>query len=896
MSFDAERVEWRLSARIADLQVRVEHLESLLLSEADAAELEATAEPEMPPEAMAATSVQPETVAEPAASIEPLPNAGPRRKDLRTLQAEATAGFGEPRPTPAPQPEQPTIDLRFIEEQVAGRALALFGGVALLLGAVLFLSLAFSRGWISPSLQVGLGLAGGSAGLIIGGFLLIRGDRLVGHVLTAVGLAVISLSLFAATSLYGLIDTAIALAGTFTAAGAATIIAVRTRSQIVAGFGLVAALAAPPILGAEPEPLTLAYMIAALAGIAVISMWQTWSWLPPIAFLLSLPQLYLWIDTGPELMLGVGALLLYWALMTLAAGGVAFRERGHELSVTTAPLFLAAGASVIGLAFLLTKVPDQRAAFLLVLGLAHGLVTAFFLRRRGSLDPFGLLAGAYGIAIASAAVPLVLGATFTAVIWAIEGAVMAFLAGRRSHGPSLAAACALYAVAATSLAYEAFRLVPMGGLAIGATTDTLDAFLAGFVFFAAIGGALIAFVPARWFRYLVVGTVGLVALPVPYLALDRVVFVAAWVVIALITIGSPRWLARLPERRIEWQLGPALEWLRPRADLSPATSLLAAAAGAGAIGLATLATALELVAQDTLPGIPFTDQVGLSALLLAGGYVAIGVVCGGPDNLRRGVIAAGSVIGIVAITEVPAPWYVLVWAALATGAVGLSRIDDGGRLKYRYASLAALAMLALLAFAEAPPDRLVVQASGVEPHLFLVSDATLALGALAVALALVARVWTRWSARVAAAVAATAGVAALYLLSIGVVDVFAAEAHGLVGVGFTRVDELAKEAQVALSVLWTVVGVVTLGVGLVLRNASLRFAGLIVLTLATAKVFLIDLASLDVAYRVITLIVLGALLVASAYAWTRVRPSTATDREHGPRTRPPAPKDAHVGP
>ena len=812
------------------------------------------------------------------------------------MQAEATADFGDPRPTSAPPAQQPTIDLRFIEEQVAGRALALFGGVALLLGAVLFLSLAFSRGWISPSLQVGLGLAGGSAGLIIGGFLLIRGDRLVGHVLTAVGLAVISLSLFAATSLYDLVDTTIALGGTFTAAGAATVIAVRTRSQIVAGFGLVAALAAPPILGAEPEPLTLAYMVAALVGIAIISMWQTWSWLPPIAFLLSLPQLYLWIDTGPELMLGVGALLLYWTVMTLAAGGVAFRERGHELSVTTAPLFLAAGASVIGLAFLLTEAPDQRAAFLLVLGLAHGLVTAFFLRRRGSLDPFGLLAGAYGIAIASAAVPLVLGATMTAVIWTVEAATMAFIAGRRSHGPSLIAASALYALAAISLAYEALRLVPIGDLASGTASGPLDAFLTGFVFFAAIGGAIIAFVPARWFRFLVVGTVGLVALPVPYLALDRVTVVAAWVVIALITIGAPRWLARLPERPIRWRLGPALEWLRPRADLSPVTSLLATAAGAGALGLATVATALELVAQEALPGIPFTDQVGLSALLLASGYIAVGVVCGGSDNLRRGVIAAGVTIGIVAITEVPAPWYVLVWAALAIGATGLSRVDDGGRLKYRYASLAALAMLALLAFAEAPPDRLVVRVGGVEPHLFLVSDATLAFGALAVALAFVARAWTRWSARVAAAISAAAGVAALYLLSVGVVDVFAAEAYGLDYSGLLRVDELAKEAQVALSVLWTVVGVVTLGVGLVLRNASLRFAGLIVLTLATAKVFLIDLASLDVAYRVITLIVLGALLVASAYAWTRMRPSTATDREHGPRTRAPAPKDAHVGP
>jgi uncharacterized membrane protein len=49
-------------------------------------------------------------------------------------------------------------------------------------------------------------------------------------------------------------------------------------------------------------------------------------------------------------------------------------------------------------------------------------------------------------------------------------------------------------------------------------------------------------------------------------------------------------------------------------------------------------------------------------------------------------------------------------------------------------------------------------------------------------------------------------------------------------------------------------------------------AGLAVLGLATAKVFLFDLSSLDIAYRVITLIVLGVLLIASALAWTRLKP------------------------
>ena len=114
--------------------------------------------------------------------------------------------------------------------------------------------------------------------------------------------------------------------------------------------------------------------------------------------------------------------------------------------------------------------------------------------------------------------------------------------------------------------------------------------------------------------------------------------------------------------------------------------------------------------------------------------------------------------------------------------------------------------------------------------------------------------------------------AGLYLISIGVVDIFAGEAFGPPRASALRSEELTKEAHVALSVIWAAVGVLVTAAGLILKRAPLRMAGLAVLGLATAKVFLFDLSSLDIAYRVITLIVLGVLLIASALAWTRLKP------------------------
>ena len=305
--------------------------------------------------------------------------------------------------------------------------------------------------------------------------------------------------------------------------------------------------------------------------------------------------------------------------MTFAAGGEAFRRRGHELSVTSAPLFLAVGACVIGLGFMLIEPAAQRAAFLLVLALLHGVVTALFARRRGVVDPFGLLAGAFGIAIASAAVPLVAGATLSAVVWAAEAATLAFFASRTSHGPSLIAATALFAVAAGRLAYEALRLGPMSDWSgFGTSVVTVDQVLVGFTFLVAIGAVVIALVPVRWFRLVVVTMTGLVASPVADLALDGVAVIAGWVAIALVTASSPRWLALLPERPIRWRLGPALRWLRSARELAPTAPWLPMAASAYAMILATLGTISAFVGQERLPGIPFTDAAGLSALLLAG--------------------------------------------------------------------------------------------------------------------------------------------------------------------------------------------------------------------------------------------------------------------------------------
>jgi uncharacterized membrane protein len=190
------------------------------------------------------------------------------------------------------------------------------------------------------------------------------------------------------------------------------------------------------------------------------------------------------------------------------------------------------------------------------------------------------------------------------------------------------------------------------------------------------------------------------------------------------------------------------------------------------------------------------------------------------------------------------------------------------------ALLATVALLETLAFV-APPTRLTVDGRTSDLPLPFVNGATVACGAL-IALAGLG-IWTHrghplrrpvshWLSLLAAAVV-------IYALSVSIVDVF----QHLVDQPSrdSSVRTYQRHAQVALSMLWSVVGGLAFVGGIVLRSAVLRLAGLALLGLATTKVFLYDLGSLDAAYRVVSFIGLGLLLLISSWAYQRFTPSAA---------------------
>jgi hypothetical protein len=187
-------------------------------------------------------------------------------------------------------------------------------------------------------------------------------------------------------------------------------------------------------------------------------------------------------------------------------------------------------------------------------------------------------------------------------------------------------------------------------------------------------------------------------------------------------------------------------------------------------------------------------------------------------------------------------------------------------------ALALLAIGALVTVAVvAPPTRLVVDASPPVLGWPILTDATVAVGALALALAIGATIVRADPFSRTALVAA--GAVVVYGLSVGLVDVFQRE------VAARPLGDLQKEAQVGLSVLWSVLGGVAFAVGLRAHRTLVRLSGLALLGLATVKVFLVDLAALDVAYRVLSLVALGVLLLVSALVHAQMqRPNPPAGR------------------
>jgi hypothetical protein len=889
-------------------------------------------------------------------------------------------------PAPAQGPGISLGSLRDLESRLTGRLLAWVGGAAVVLGAIFFLSLAFSRGWIGPEGRVAMGLAGGAIFMGLGAWLFGRRQAQLGHVLIAVGLGIVSLALFAGTRLYGLFPPEVALAGSFAAAVVAAAIAVRVNSETVAIFGLVAVAAAPPVLGAPANLTTVAFLGVTLVGTTAIALARSWRWLPPTAFAITAPQLLAWIVAGPDAATAVAVLGGYWFLNALAASADELRAPQKEAEARAGALFLANSLLAVGagLYVLSSGLAVWQGAYVTAAALAHFAFGAYFVWRRGDTYPFGMLVNAIGIAAVALAIERQFDGPAVAIGWAIEAVVLAAIYGFRRHVYAGGAAVLLAGLAVLHLSlYEypalewsfrgaagsgPFPFADAAGLTL--TCLLIAGFLGGWLSrsqsvryalttaclvvvafslpFELSGGALVvgwaaeavALVAIGGFRrhaYLGVAAVSLALLPVLHMCsyeypglswslqgasgtgpfpfadsagltlgcllvaaflggwlsrshdarcglttagllavayslpfeLSGIALLAGWAILVPASVAAEGLLDRLPgvpESRSRLRSRPVLamneaDW--PDAPmLATATATFLAVAHFFAYDLP-----LDRTDAIVLPAMPFADLATASAAVGVAAFLLAALITARPD-LRVGMILlAAALAAYTMVFELATPFAVVAWCALALGVGALYFVDRFGGWAYvaGAACLVAAAVAAIL-LQVVPVERLAVHASVASTGAWFALHSIVAICATSATLVIAARLLPLDKpVRIALVMAAATGL--IYLLSALLVDFF----QNRVG-GSTAVEELQKQAQVGVSILWGVIGMAVFLAGIVGWRQIVREAGLALLALATAKVFLFDLSYLDVAYRVLSFMGLGLLLLAGAYAYQSLRP------------------------
>lgn len=330
-------------------------------------------------------------------------------------------------------PRVPPIEL---EDLLGGRILAWLGGSAIVLAAVFFLVMAVSRGWIDEPTRVILAFLGSTLLYGLGLYLYERRGQ-TQAALAAVGAAIASLyaSLTAATSLYQLIDPVLGLAVAALVGASATAIAVRWNARIVAGLGIVGALLAPVLVDAGTSGESLAFMAIALCASTAVLIWQRWDWLAAISFLVSAPQLAIWLEANYDVHLGraLAVLVVFWLIYVVAAIGYELRVPIATLRASSAMLLLANAVLVSLAGYLMLSYgggPDEsETLWVIALAVAHIGLGAFGFRGRMSSEiGAGLIA--VGLGLSAIGLGLALSGPALVVGWTVEAVVLAWVARR----------------------------------------------------------------------------------------------------------------------------------------------------------------------------------------------------------------------------------------------------------------------------------------------------------------------------------------------------------------------------------------------------------------------------------------------------------------------------------
>ena len=908
-----DRIDY-LERRLGTVEAELVRLRRLV-EEADA-KVPETSEP--------AVAVRAEAPLPPVASMPPAPPSPPV---LPPVPSEPESTWDETPPSDRwyERSWEPGADLR-ASDLLGARALAWTGGIVTLFGIVLFFALAVNRGWIGEAARVVLG--GCTSAIVFGGGLFLRrrfGDTHSAVAAVGAGIGGAYATLLAAGPYYDLIPdwAALVLAGSVAiVAGALSLL---WSSELVAGIGVVGALAVPvPIAWGDGVTTTgtgfVAVMFAASAVVAVSKRWEV---LLSASAIMVVPQVIaLAAEHAGEAAVGPLLAAAGCSAILLAAGIGLHLRVGAELEPFQATMMMAAAVLAGLCAVLLFPTRSGEGYGLLVVAAVYGAVALpSYLRGRRDLGLFLFAVGFAAAAVGSA--DLLSGASL-GLAWAAEAAVLAWLARRildlRVQLASLVylllavghvvlidtpvtrmlvendhAAAGIASLLAASAACAVFALCCGDGWAarrpggIYAAIDGLlqsmrtgqvelrfaTGWLAGFgILYAACLGLLE--LPGSWAWHEVAVTALLALVPLAVLVVGLVLPSRAVQLAAALGLGTAVLknvgydLFHLDSPQRAWTMilvGAALlaaGFLFQRLTRSTAGLTRLVSVVVGATIVYAIAAPIDLLDGDW-HGI---SRTGLALVVPAAAYAALCALAFPVARLRDFTTVLWAEALLVAIVAA-AFLFDGTATAIAFVVLGLVLVGLNVRLsedRFQAGAGVCLVLATLHAvILDAPPTQF-FESNG---HPASGAGAVAAAAVLALALARVATVPERLGGS-AVPLYATAGVLALYAASLVVL--------GLFQLGGDRIETQFERGHTAVSAMWGLLALLLLYLGLT-RRLSLRVAGFALFGIALAKIFLFDLATLSSVARALSFLAVGAVLLLGGFFYQRLSTDALRRRE-----------------
>lgn len=274
------RPDGNLEEQIAELRARMLRMEETLQDYGIALRTEPA--PLAGPGEKAAIAEPPGTAAvEPSAGQAPIHAgvAGPPAGPAQTYVAAATPHFAAVEPA---QQEE-----RSLESRIGSQWFNRIGILAVLIAAAWFLKLAIDNHWIGPLGRVLIGLVAGAGLIAWSERFRTRGYTAFSYSLKAVGSGVLYLSLWAAFSLYHLVDSGIAFAAMIAVTAFNGFLAWVQDAELLALYAIVGGFSTPLLLstGQNHEVALFTYLLLLDGAVLLLIALKPWSRLLCAAFL-----------------------------------------------------------------------------------------------------------------------------------------------------------------------------------------------------------------------------------------------------------------------------------------------------------------------------------------------------------------------------------------------------------------------------------------------------------------------------------------------------------------------------------------------------------------------------------------------------------------------------------